>query len=155
MRFAVFFERSHHRLQLIYSIPAIRALHRAHAETRAEPTARSTEVQQVAGDTRSASQQDDMTESLDSGKRKREAKDTPDIDPSSDPVVNHVFQLGPSGERVALNPWFLQMLGQMKDKLKQSLGELKTQNSWFDWSAEVMPTSDGHAGGFTLPTGVS
>ncbi len=85
---------------------------------------------------------------LDGSKRKRGAKPNP----AHDAVINHVFQLGPSGERNALNPWFLHLLGQMKDDLEHRRGEFKTQNSWFDWPAEVVPTGDGHAEGFVLPT---
>lgn len=87
------------------------------------------------------------TVSQDSGKRKRHTSTA-----AREPVVNHVFQLGPSGERNALNPWFLRLLGKVKDNLEDTRGGFKTQNSWFDCSTNDKPVRDGHAEGFVLPT---
>lgn len=98
-------------------------------------------------------QENDAIGSQDGGKRKR-GPDTVPPKPEPEPVVNHIFQLGPSGEREALNPWFLQLLGRMKQDLERSLGKFATQNSWFDWPANFEPEGDGHAKGFVLPTTV-
>ncbi|PIL23426.1 hypothetical protein GSI_14737 [Ganoderma sinense ZZ0214-1] len=92
------------------------------------------------------------TVSQDGGKRKRGAKSSPKT-AAPVAVVNHVFQLGPSGERNALNPWFLQLLGRIKNDLAGFKAEFETQNSWFDLRKN--PTGDGHAEGFVLPTTVA
>ncbi|KAI1787558.1 hypothetical protein LXA43DRAFT_1028749 [Ganoderma leucocontextum] len=109
------------------------------------------EAQKDAGDT-GAGDNGEQEHTTDSGKRKREAKAGPDTARAPLVVINHIFQLGPSGERNALNPWFLRLLGQMKDNLERFRGEFRAQNSWFDWPTEVIPTGDGHAEGFILPT---
>ena len=88
-------------------------------------------------------QKRDTTTSQDGGKRKRGADAAL---PLPTPVVNHVFQLGPSGERNALNPWFLRLLGKVKDNLEDTRGGFKMQNSWFDCSTNDKPVRDGHAG---------
>ncbi|KAM5534028.1 hypothetical protein V8D89_012348 [Ganoderma adspersum] len=86
-------------------------------------------------------------------KRKREPEPRGDSHVPASPAVYNVFQLSPTGERNALNPWFLYFLGGLKEKLgpASSRGTFRTQNSWFDWPDKTRPVDDGHAVGFVLP----
>ncbi|KAI1787564.1 hypothetical protein LXA43DRAFT_1064286 [Ganoderma leucocontextum] len=120
-----------------------------------DETAQSTDTQKLA----SATVLEDKGEQgrslrWDRGKRKRSRE--AEAEHANAPVVaKHVLQLRPSGDSDALNPWFLRLLGQMKQNLEHFSGEFTTQKSWFDCPITASdPSDDGHAEGFVLPAGI-